>query len=50
MAKTGTFRPGVVASSEYQPVVFTLGHKNLPKWNVVIGAHRDHYAKSKSRR
>ena len=37
MAKTGTFRPGVVTSSEYPPVVFTLGRKTLPKWNVVIG-------------
>ena len=37
MARTGTFRPGVVASSEYQPVVLTLGRKTLPKWNIVIG-------------
>ena len=40
MAKTGTFRPGVVTSSEYPPVVFTLGRKTLPKWNVVIGDDR----------
>jgi hypothetical protein len=37
MAKNGIFRPGVVTSSEYPPVVFTLGRKTLLKWNVVIG-------------
>ena len=30
MASTGNFRPGVAASSDCPPVVFTLGRKSIP--------------------
>ena len=40
MKKNGTNRYWAAASSEYPPVVFTLGRKTLPKWNVVIGDDR----------
>ena len=34
---TGNFRPGVAASSDYPPVVLTLGRKGVPRQNIVIG-------------
>ena len=40
MKTNGTSRYRVAVSSDYQPVVFTLGRNNLPKWNVVIGDDR----------
>jgi hypothetical protein len=37
MKKNGTNRYWVAPSSEYPPVVFTLGRKSVPKWNIVVG-------------
>lgn len=30
----------IATSSDYPPVVFTLGRTNLPKWNVIVGDDR----------
>jgi hypothetical protein len=40
MKENGTNRYWVAASSKYPPVVFTLGRKNVPKWNIIVGDDR----------